>query len=37
MEMLRGFLSEDCEFYLDGHSEPFTKTDLATWLSESEA
>lgn len=37
MEMLRGFLSEDCEFYLDGHSEPFTKTDLATWLSGSEA
>jgi glyoxylase-like metal-dependent hydrolase (beta-lactamase superfamily II) len=37
MEMLKGFLAEDCEFYLDGHSEPFAKTDLAAWLGEDKA
>lgn len=35
MEMLKSFLSEGCELYLDGHGAPFTKTELAAGLIES--
>lgn len=34
IEMLQSFLSEDCDLYLDGHGEPFTKTELAAGLNE---
>lgn len=34
IEMLKSFLSEACELYLDGHGEPFTKTELAARLNE---
>ncbi len=34
IEMLKSFLSEACELYLDGHGTPFTKTELAAGLSE---
>lgn len=37
IEMLKRFLSEDCDLYLDGHGEPFTKMDLAAGLSEDNA
>ncbi len=36
MGMLKRFLFEDCDLYLDGHSEPIATTDLAAWLSENE-
>lgn len=34
IEMLKRFLSEDCDLYLDGHGAPFTKTELAAGLKE---
>lgn len=34
IEMLKNFLYEDCELYLDGHGAPFTKTELAAGLNE---
>lgn len=34
MEMLKSLLSKNCEFYLDGHGEPFSSTELVAELGE---